>query len=218
MMSGRQQPSDSALCPQPQRRPPSTPPLPLRTRQLVAKQPETPVVLRERRKVKGQGSAVRESWPGARLTILCPLNPKPRSRFRPLTLPSRGQPITEAWPRGTNQPQHYMTPSAPPQPAAQRHWSVSPPSGLGSEATMMSLLLFCHSSSSNSLVAIDNKIEQAMDLVKSHLMLAVREEVELLREQIRELQEKNQQLERENLILRALTQSHTSGQGHAHIT
>ncbi|KAM7366665.1 hypothetical protein PAMP_016081 [Pampus punctatissimus] len=74
------------------------------------------------------------------------------------------------------------------------------------------------SSSSNSLVAIDNKIEQAMDLVKSHLMLAVREEVELLREQIRELQEKNQQLERENLILRALTRSHTSGQGHAHIT
>ncbi|XP_034535035.1 TSC22 domain family protein 4-like [Notolabrus celidotus] len=61
------------------------------------------------------------------------------------------------------------------------------------------------SSSSNSLMAIDNKIEQAMDLVKSHLMLAVREEVELLREQIRELQEKNQQLERENYILRTLT-------------
>ncbi|XP_061525280.1 TSC22 domain family protein 4-like isoform X1 [Phycodurus eques] len=53
-----------------------------------------------------------------------------------------------------------------------------------------------------SVVAIDNKIEQAMDLVKSHLMLAVREEVELLREQIRELQEKNQQLEAENRVLR----------------
>lgn len=61
------------------------------------------------------------------------------------------------------------------------------------------------SSSSNSLVAIDNKIEQAMDLVKSHLMLAVREEVELLKEQIKELQERNQQLERENRILRTLT-------------
>uniref|UniRef100_A0A8C9ZI74 TSC22 domain family, member 2 n=1 Tax=Sander lucioperca TaxID=283035 RepID=A0A8C9ZI74_SANLU len=61
------------------------------------------------------------------------------------------------------------------------------------------------SSSSNSLIAIDNKIEQAMDLVKSHLMLAVREEVELLREQIRDLQEKNQQLQRENHILRTLT-------------
>ncbi|XP_077356195.1 TSC22 domain family protein 4 [Festucalex cinctus] len=53
-----------------------------------------------------------------------------------------------------------------------------------------------------SVVAIDNKIEQAMDLVKSHLMLAVREEVELLREQIKELQERNQQLEAENRILR----------------
>ncbi|XP_032364196.1 TSC22 domain family protein 4 isoform X2 [Etheostoma spectabile] len=60
-------------------------------------------------------------------------------------------------------------------------------------------------SSSNSLIAIDNKIEQAMDLVKSHLMLAVREEVELLRDQIRDLQEKNQQLQRENHILRTLT-------------
>ncbi|KAG7232362.1 hypothetical protein INR49_008930 [Caranx melampygus] len=49
------------------------------------------------------------------------------------------------------------------------------------------------------------------DLVKSHLMLAVREEVELLREQIRELQEKNQQLERENHILRTLTHNkHTT--------
>ncbi|KAM8898985.1 TSC22 domain family protein 4 isoform 2-T2 [Spinachia spinachia] len=57
----------------------------------------------------------------------------------------------------------------------------------------------------SSLIAIDNKIEAAMDLVKSHLMLAVREEVELLREQIRELQEKNQWLERENQILRTLT-------------
>ncbi|XP_077399901.1 TSC22 domain family protein 4 [Vanacampus margaritifer] len=54
-----------------------------------------------------------------------------------------------------------------------------------------------------SVVAIDNKIEQAMDLAKSHLMLAVREEVELLREQIKELQERNQQLEAENRILRA---------------
>ncbi|XP_061619003.1 TSC22 domain family protein 4-like isoform X2 [Phyllopteryx taeniolatus] len=58
-----------------------------------------------------------------------------------------------------------------------------------------------------SVVAIDNKIEQAMDLVKSHLMLAVREEVELLREQIRELQEKNQQLEAENRVLRTHTHS-----------
>ena len=42
------------------------------------------------------------------------------------------------------------------------------------------------------------------DLVKTHLMLAVREEVELLRGQISELTERNAQLERENYILRAL--------------
>uniref|UniRef100_A0A673UST6 TSC22 domain family protein 3 n=1 Tax=Suricata suricatta TaxID=37032 RepID=A0A673UST6_SURSU len=55
-----------------------------------------------------------------------------------------------------------------------------------------------------SVVAIDNKIEQAMDLVKNHLMYAVREEVEILKEQIRELVEKNSQLERENTLLKTL--------------
>lgn len=54
------------------------------------------------------------------------------------------------------------------------------------------------------VTAIDNKIEQAMDLVKSHLLLAVREEVELLREQIKELSERRAALERENGLLRAL--------------
>uniref|UniRef100_A0A8C2JW62 TSC22 domain family protein 3 n=1 Tax=Cyprinus carpio TaxID=7962 RepID=A0A8C2JW62_CYPCA len=55
-----------------------------------------------------------------------------------------------------------------------------------------------------SVVAIDNKIEQAMDLVKNHLMYAVREEVEILKEQIKELAEKNNQLERENSLLKNL--------------
>lgn len=54
------------------------------------------------------------------------------------------------------------------------------------------------------MVAIDNKIEQAMDLVKSHLMYAVREEVEVLKEQIKELYERNSVLERENLVLKSL--------------
>lgn len=53
-----------------------------------------------------------------------------------------------------------------------------------------------------STIAIDNKIEQAMDLVKSHLMFAVREEVEVLKDQIKELLEKNTQLEYENTVLR----------------
>ncbi|XP_060625233.2 TSC22 domain family protein 1 isoform X1 [Anolis sagrei] len=60
------------------------------------------------------------------------------------------------------------------------------------------------SSSGASVVAIDNKIEQAMDLVKSHLMYAVREEVEVLKEQIKELIEKNNQLEQENSLLKTL--------------
>ncbi|KAJ4919140.1 hypothetical protein JOQ06_005121, partial [Pogonophryne albipinna] len=54
------------------------------------------------------------------------------------------------------------------------------------------------------------------DLVKSHLMLAVREEVELLKDQIRDLRERNQNLERENLLLRTLT--HTQSAHSAHST
>ena len=42
------------------------------------------------------------------------------------------------------------------------------------------------------------------DLVKSHLMYAVREEVEVLKEQIKELIERNSQLEQENHLLKSL--------------
>ncbi|XP_040926263.1 uncharacterized protein LOC121202159 isoform X1 [Betta splendens] len=159
--------------PRSQRRPPSTPPLPLRRLQLMAKQPETLVVLRGGKKVKGHRSGVRDSWPCTGLK----------------------NPNAEACLRTTRQSQPHLPQSLPVRAL---------PPGRGSDATMMSLLMFCHS---NSLNPIDNKIEQAMDLVKSHLLLAVREQVELLRERIRDLQEKNQQLERENRILRALTHS-----------
>ncbi|XP_060635787.2 TSC22 domain family protein 4 [Anolis sagrei] len=63
------------------------------------------------------------------------------------------------------------------------------------------------SGTNSSMIAIDNKIEQAMDLVKSHLMFAVREEVEVLREQIKELSERNALLEQENALLRSLANS-----------
>nr|XP_020479737.1 TSC22 domain family protein 2-like isoform X1 [Monopterus albus] len=63
------------------------------------------------------------------------------------------------------------------------------------------------SASGTNVVAIDNKIEQAMDLVKSHLMYAVREEVEVLKEQIKELIERNSVLERENAVLKSLANS-----------
>ncbi|KAK1896560.1 TSC22 domain family protein 2 [Dissostichus eleginoides] len=67
-------------------------------------------------------------------------------------------------------------------------------------------------SSGASVVAIDNKIEQAMDLVKSHLMYAVREEVEVLKEQIKELYERNSMLERENAVLKSLANTDQLGQ------
>ncbi|XP_035377155.1 TSC22 domain family protein 4-like isoform X1 [Electrophorus electricus] len=90
---------------------------------------------------------------------------------------------------------------------------VQTPSALALAQSMFGVggafeLVTDESGSSNSMIAIDNKIEQAMDLVKAHLMLAVREEVEVLREQIKELAERNAQLERENYILRALRERH----------
>ncbi|XP_027007894.2 TSC22 domain family protein 4 isoform X2 [Tachysurus fulvidraco] len=90
--------------------------------------------------------------------------------------------------------------------------SIQTPSALALAQSMFGVggafgLVSDESGSSNSMIAIDNKIEQAMDLVKTHLMLAVREEVEVLREQIKELAERNAQLERENYILRALREN-----------
>ncbi|XP_036828385.1 TSC22 domain family protein 1-like isoform X1 [Oncorhynchus mykiss] len=73
------------------------------------------------------------------------------------------------------------------------------------------------SSSGASLVAIDNKIEQAMDLVKSHLMYAVREEVDVLKEQIKELVERNSQLEQENSLLKTLASPEQMAQFQAQV-
>ncbi|KAG7323528.1 hypothetical protein KOW79_013230 [Hemibagrus wyckioides] len=109
-------------------------------------------------------------------------------------------------------------PTSPGPPASQDslfHPSLTPiqtPSALALAQSMFGVggafgLVSDESGSSNSMIAIDNKIEQAMDLVKAHLMLAVREEVEVLREQIKELLERNAQLERENYILRALREN-----------
>ncbi|XP_037088832.1 TSC22 domain family protein 1-like, partial [Pollicipes pollicipes] len=54
----------------------------------------------------------------------------------------------------------------------------------------------------NKIEPIDNKIEQAMDLVKSHLLLAVREEVDVLKANISKLVDKISVLERENEVLK----------------
>ncbi|KAL3056588.1 hypothetical protein OYC64_019132 [Pagothenia borchgrevinki] len=72
-------------------------------------------------------------------------------------------------------------------------------------------------SSGASVVAIDNKIEQAMDLVKSHLMYAVREEVEVLKEQIKELIDRNSQLEQENTLLKTLASPEQMAQFQAQV-
>ncbi|XP_035509175.1 TSC22 domain family protein 2 [Morone saxatilis] len=74
------------------------------------------------------------------------------------------------------------------------------------------------SASGASVVAIDNKIEQAMDLVKSHLMYAVREEVEVLKEHIKELYERNSVLERENAVLKSLANTEQLGQLSSQLT
>uniref|UniRef100_A0AAZ3PCK2 Uncharacterized protein n=1 Tax=Oncorhynchus tshawytscha TaxID=74940 RepID=A0AAZ3PCK2_ONCTS len=124
--------------------------------------------------------------------------PKPQTTTQPQT---NTQPKPKPHPQTSTQPQTNTQPQPQHQTLAPLpSWSLclkGTPSVRNAEAA---LLLFCHSSK----IAIDNKIEQAMDLVKSHLMLAVREEEELLRKRINQLSERNAQLERENYILRAL--------------
>ncbi|XP_060889084.1 TSC22 domain family protein 1 isoform X1 [Labrus mixtus] len=96
-----------------------------------------------------------------------------------------------------------------------RNFSISFLSSvLGKESASVRL---DNSSSGASVVAIDNKIEQAMDLVKSHLMYAVREEVEVLKEQIKELIERNTQLEQENNLLKTLASPEQMAQFQAQV-
>ncbi|XP_021168662.1 TSC22 domain family protein 1 [Fundulus heteroclitus] len=96
-----------------------------------------------------------------------------------------------------------------------RNFSISFLSSvLGKESTAVAI---DNSSSGASVVAIDNKIEQAMDLVKSHLMYAVREEVEVLKEQIKELIERNTQLEQENNLLKTLASPEQMAQFQAQV-
>ncbi|KAL3075205.1 hypothetical protein niasHT_036666 [Heterodera trifolii] len=60
----------------------------------------------------------------------------------------------------------------------------------------------CPPVSSGSSSNINDKIEQAMDLVKTHLTFAVREEVDILRSTIANLEGRVTLLEGENQILR----------------
>ncbi|XP_066947510.1 protein bunched, class 2/F/G isoform-like isoform X4 [Macrobrachium rosenbergii] len=102
--------------------------------------------------------------------------------------PSQAQPATQ------QQPPTNLEGIPVGQPMEDANATPPAPSGSQPEDT--------ESASTASTVAIDNKIEQAMDLVKSHLMFAVREEVEVLKEKISELMERINQLEYENTVLR----------------
>lgn len=72
-----------------------------------------------------------------------------------------------------------------------------------SEETRDGELLELESASGSGQGSIDHRIEQAMDLVKSHLMTAVRSEVEELRDKISKLEDTVNHLSRENEVLRA---------------
>lgn len=124
-----------AACPRAQRRAPNTPPLPLKALHLVAKQPETSVVLREHRRFKGHVSGIRDSWPGAG-----PKNSehRPQKSQRPLTPPSWASSTTINRPELSHN--SWVSTRSLRWPAPVR----APPSGLGFQANLMSLLLFLH--------------------------------------------------------------------------
>jgi len=79
------------------------------------------------------------------------------------------------------QPSDFLSPSTSSMPHAH---SVSMPNAAAASSADGSAAVV------SNVVAIDNKIEQAMDLVKTHLTFAVREEVEILRSTIADLEAK----------------------------
>ncbi|XP_073418612.1 TSC22 domain family protein 4-like isoform X3 [Dendrobates tinctorius] len=125
---------------------------------------------------------------------------------------SQGAPIfgagTEKEPTVQLSPPHL--PVSPPTSTQNEVRPTRPVSDVFNERLLLARSVFSmgdendSDSTSNSTGAIDNKIEQAMDLVKTHLLFAVREEVEALREQIKELTDRNAVLEHENSLLRTL--------------
>ncbi|KAL3209040.1 hypothetical protein MRX96_009559 [Rhipicephalus microplus] len=148
-----------------------------------------------------------------------PANSQQSGPLYGIILPVSGQgasPLSVLRPIAEQQPQATAVaeqPSAvPPKPAAAVPEPQQPADAsaaattvepIPENATKSATEEDSESTSAGSTVAIDNKIEQAMDLVKSHLMFAVREEVDVLKEKITELLDRIAQLEYENNILRA---------------
>ncbi|XP_075703474.1 TSC22 domain family protein 4 [Rhinoderma darwinii] len=159
----------------------------------------------------GAGQSLDSGLP--RSTPASPLLLSPGAGFKgQLTPRSQGAPIfgavTDKEPTAQLSP-----PPCPVSPPIMAHSEVRPSrpvSDVFNERLLLARSVFSigdeneSDSTANSMGAIDNKIEQAMDLVKTHLLFAVREEVEALKEQIKELTERNSVLEHENSLLRAL--------------
>ncbi|XP_040984567.1 TSC22 domain family protein 1 isoform X3 [Aquila chrysaetos chrysaetos] len=100
-------------------------------------------------------------------------------------------------PVGAAEPRHVLTglcPAPLPPPKGRR----SGPAGVSKGLEALAGMLSC------ARAELGSHRLSAKDLVKSHLMYAVREEVEVLKEQIKELIEKNSQLEQENTLLKTL--------------
>lgn len=132
----------------------------------------------------------------------------PLSVLQPIGEQQQQQPTAVAEPAAAvpPKPAAVVTPAVPEQQqavAADVAAATQTVEPIPENATKSATEEDSESTSAGSTVAIDNKIEQAMDLVKSHLMFAVREEVDVLKEKITELLDRIAQLEYENNILRA---------------
>ncbi|XP_059080806.1 trithorax group protein osa-like [Tigriopus californicus] len=116
----------------------------------------------------------------------------------PSTPTGNRSPSKDQWPNVPRNSIPHVTQSSSSMAAEFGPSVVSAAAGSGA-----ALFASICSASGNSQGAIDNRIEQAMDLVKSHLMNAVRSEVEELKEKIIGLETKIDHLQSENEILKA---------------
>lgn len=127
-ISGQQPSSSSVSDSTPQsclwRRPPSTPPLTLRTQKLIAWQPSTDLLMHGSLKGKGHGSDVRDSWPSALKTIY---DLKPGKTQRSMT-PSTKARCVRKTPPPFSQPHPFgRTIRLSPPPDANHSFDLSVP-------------------------------------------------------------------------------------------
>ncbi|CAF4687337.1 unnamed protein product, partial [Rotaria sp. Silwood1] len=113
--------------------------------------------------------------------------------------------LNDIWPYGTAGPSLNLTQTAAQTAvvtAAAAMGLLNSESGQNTEIANEILKELTTPTKQNNTTDIDNKISAAMDLVKMHLLSAVREEVTELRQQIRTLTDKVNSVEHENTFLR----------------